>query len=100
MALTTEEVQHVAMLARIALEADQIESLRNELNFIFKHIDMIASLDLEHVEPMVHSVPMLNAMRDDVVKPSFSTEVAMHNAPAHEGTAFLVPRIVAPGGDA
>jgi aspartyl-tRNA(Asn)/glutamyl-tRNA(Gln) amidotransferase subunit C len=100
MALTKEEVQRVAMLARIALDDEQIESLQAELNFVFEHIDAISSLDLASVEPTIHSIPLVNSMREDVVCPSLPVEVALKNAPERQSDAFLVPRIVAPGGGA
>ena len=100
MALTTEEVTHVAMLARIALDEQQTETLHAEINSIFEHIDTLQAVDVQGVEPMVHPISMCNVMREDEVHPSLAIETALKNAPARDGNAFLVPRIVAPGGDA
>jgi len=100
MALTKAEVQHVAMLARIAVDDEQVAVLQTELNFIFDHIDTLSSLDLTDVEPMTHSIPMVNSTREDVLKPSLGVEAALLNAPQREGSAFVVPRIVSPGGGA
>jgi len=100
MALTKEEVQNVALLARISLDEQQLDQLHSELVYIFDHIDMLSTLDLEGVEPTVHAVPLCNVMREDELRPNFSVDTALANAPEREGSAFLVPRIVAPGGDA
>ncbi|MCL2818878.1 MAG: Asp-tRNA(Asn)/Glu-tRNA(Gln) amidotransferase subunit GatC [Actinomycetia bacterium] len=100
MALTTEETKHVAMLARIGLSDQEIETLKNELNDVFAHIDSFKELDLDGVVETIHPIEVKNVMRDDVIAPPLGVEAAMKNAPAHEGSAFLVPRIVAVGGDA
>lgn len=98
MSLSNEEVRHVALLARLGLSDEQVEKLESELNSILGHIEQISKLDLEGVEPMTHPVPMVNSMREDEIIPSLSVETALMNAPAREGDAFLIPRIVGPGG--
>ena len=57
MALSESEVRHVAMLARLALTDEQVETLAVELNSILGHIDTIQQLDLEGVEPTAHAIP-------------------------------------------
>lgn len=94
MSLSESEVRHVAMLARLSLSDEQIETLRGELNSILDHIDTIQQLDLDGVEPMTHAVPMVNSTRDDVVRPGLSREMALLNAPAVEDGAIVVPRII------
>lgn len=98
MSLSKEEVQHVALLARLALSDAEVETLQTELNSILGHIDQISQLDLEGVEPTTHSIPLVNSTREDVVVPSIDRELALLNAPAREDGAFLIPRIVGPGG--
>ena len=100
MALTQEEVRHVALLARIALTDEQVETLQTELNSIFDHIDQIAQLELGDVEPMVHSIPLVNSMREDIPVQGLNHDRALMNAPAREDNAILIPRIIGPGADA
>lgn len=100
MALSDAEVRHVAMLARLALTDDQVETLRNELNSILGHIDTIQQLDLEGVEPMTHAIPVVNETRPDVACPGLSHDLALLNAPDAENGAFRIPRIVGGGDDA
>lgn len=99
MALSDAEVRHVAMLARLELTDDQVETLRGELNSILGHIDTIQRLDLEGVEPMTHPVPVVNEVRDDVVRACLPREAALRNAPEAESGAFVIPRIVGEGGE-
>ncbi len=99
MALSDAEVRHVAMLARLALTDEQIETLRTELNSILGHIDEIQKLDLDGVAPMTHAIPLVNQTRADEVRPGLARELALLNAPEQADGAFVIPRIVG-GGDA
>lgn len=100
MALSDAEVRHVAMLARLALDDEQIETLRVELNSILGHIESIQQLDLDGVEPMTHAIPMVNETRADISRPGLPRELALLNAPDAEAGAFKIPRIVGGGDDA
>jgi len=99
MALSDAEVRHVAMLARLALTDEQLETLRGELNSILGHIDTIQQLDLQGIEPMTHAIPLVNQTRPDVVRPCLSRDDALLNAPDAEDGAFKIPRIVGAGGE-
>jgi aspartyl-tRNA(Asn)/glutamyl-tRNA(Gln) amidotransferase subunit C len=99
MALSESEVRHVALLARLSLTDEEIETLRGELNSVLSHIDAIQQLDLSDVEPTAHAVPVVNRMRADVVKAGLDRETALMNAPESEKGAFVIPRIVGPGGE-
>ena len=98
MALSESEVRHVAMLARLALSDEQVETLRVELNSILGHIDTIQQLDLEGVEPTAHAIPVVNSTRPDEPKPCLPRDRALLNAPEAEAGAFVIPQIVG-GGD-
>jgi len=99
MSLSADEVRHVALLARLALTDEQVETLRDELNSILGHIDTIQQLDLAGVEPTAHAIPVTNVTRPDVVRPGLSRDLALLNAPEAEGGAFVIPQIVGPGGE-
>ena len=61
-----EQVLHVARLARLRLDEDEVETMAGELSGILGHVDRIAELDLEGVEPTSHVVALENVLRDDV----------------------------------
>lgn len=94
MSLSEAEVRHVAMLARLALTDDEVHTLRDELNSILGHIDDIQRLELDGVEPMTHSIPMVNETREDIVRRGLKQADALKNAPEAEEGAFRIPRIV------
>lgn len=99
MALSESEVRHVALLARLALSDQQVETLRSELNDVLGHIDTLQQLDFEGVEPTAHAIPVVNRTREDEPRPSLPREMVLLNAPLAEDGAIVVPRIIGPGGD-
>jgi len=99
MSISEEQVRHVALLARLALTDEQVASFGDDLNSILGHIDTIQQLDLEGVEPTAHPLETVNSMRADVITPCLPRELALKNAPDSDGTAFVIPQIVGPGGD-
>jgi aspartyl-tRNA(Asn)/glutamyl-tRNA(Gln) amidotransferase subunit C len=94
MALSEDQVRHVAVLARIGLTDEQISTLAGELSGILEHIEKIGELDLEGVEPMAHAVDVENVMRPDQNRAGMTQAEALMNAPAAEDGAFVIPRIV------
>jgi aspartyl-tRNA(Asn)/glutamyl-tRNA(Gln) amidotransferase subunit C len=97
MAITESDVRHVAMLARLALTDEQVTTLTAELDSVLGHIDELQRLDLEGVQPTAHPLSMTNRTRPDVVVPGLSREMALSNAPATDGRAFLIPAMTASG---
>lgn len=100
MAISEEQVRHVALLARVALTDEQVRSFAQDLNSILGHVDSIQRLDLEDVKPTAHPLDSVNVMRADEVRPGLSREQALKNAPDTDGVAFVIPRIIGPGGEA
>ncbi len=94
MALTREQVQHVALLARLELTEAEIQRDMHELNQILPHLDQLNQLDTAGIEPTSHAIPMTNVLRDDVVQPSLPNQAALANAPDQDAGCFRVPRVV------
>ncbi len=88
------DVAYVANLARLELTDDEKATFQSQLETIVKYVEKISAVDVEGVEPMMHGRPLVNAFREDVVKPSLDREVALANAPAKVGDEFLLPKIV------
>lgn len=90
-----DEVLHVARLARLRLDEDEIEPLARELSAILDHVAHIDELDLEGVAPTTHVVadamPTQPALRADEPCASLPREVALAQAPAVSGDGFSVP---------
>jgi aspartyl-tRNA(Asn)/glutamyl-tRNA(Gln) amidotransferase subunit C len=86
-----EQVLHVARLARLELDEDEVTRMTGELSAILDHIEKIGELDLDGVEPTSHVVAVENALRPDEPRPSLPRELALANAPAVADDGFSVP---------
>ncbi len=91
MAISEEQVRHVAMLARLGLTDEQVKRLTGELTGILEHVDQIQRLDLEGVEPTTHAAALTNVVRPDERKPCLTREDALRNAPEEQDGAFRIP---------
>jgi aspartyl-tRNA(Asn)/glutamyl-tRNA(Gln) amidotransferase subunit C len=94
MALSREEVLHVAELARLSLRPEEVELFTRQLNDILAYVQKLNELDTTGVAPLAHVIPLFNAFREDVAKESLPLEAALKNAPALEEGSFLVPRVI------
>jgi aspartyl-tRNA(Asn)/glutamyl-tRNA(Gln) amidotransferase subunit C len=93
-ALTTAEVLAIARLARLELDEAEVARLADELGDILAHMDRLAEVDTDGVEPMTHAVPMRLGLRDDVVEPSLPVDEALGGAPDRADDCFRVPHII------
>ena len=94
MAITREEVSHVARLSRLALSADEADRLKSQLANILGYIKQLDRLDTRDVVPTSHAVEMGTPFRDDAVRPFGDREAILANAPDRDGDFFRVPRII------
>ena len=94
MAITREQMLHVARLARLDLSEDEVARLQTELSAILEAVSKVSELDLDDVPPTSHPLDLVNVLRPDEPRPSLSIDDALANAPEPEGSAFKVP----PGG--
>jgi aspartyl-tRNA(Asn)/glutamyl-tRNA(Gln) amidotransferase subunit C len=94
MAGTEINIHQVAHLARLNLTAVEEQKLGTQLGQILAYIEKLNQLEVSHIEPTAHPIPLINVMRPDEVRPSLSQEAALQNAPASANGLFLVPKIV------
>ena len=86
-----DQVLHVARLARLELDDEEIERMARELSGILDHVDRIAALDLDDVEPTSHVLALANVLRADEPDPSLPRERALEPAPDPSDGLFRVP---------
>ncbi|HYY63738.1 MAG TPA: Asp-tRNA(Asn)/Glu-tRNA(Gln) amidotransferase subunit GatC [Gaiellaceae bacterium] len=91
MAISRDEVLHVAGLARLDLTDEEIERFQEQLNAILEAVGKVSELDLSDVEPTAHPLDLANVWAEDEPRPSLSVEEALANAPDRDGDFFRVP---------
>jgi aspartyl-tRNA(Asn)/glutamyl-tRNA(Gln) amidotransferase subunit C len=91
MAITREQVLHVAKLARLALTEEELERLGGQLDAILDAVSKVSELDLSDVPPTSHPLDLVNVLAEDEPRPSLPYEAALANAPQAEDGAFRVP---------
>jgi aspartyl-tRNA(Asn)/glutamyl-tRNA(Gln) amidotransferase subunit C len=89
--IARDEVIHVARLARLAIEEEELEPMARELSAVLDHIAKMNELDLLDVPPTSHVVEVTGALRADEPRPSLPREVVLSQAPAVSDGGFLVP---------
>jgi len=94
MSITIREVEHVALLSRLALSDEEKEMFAGQLSAILKYAEKLNELDTDGVEPTSHVLPLANVMREDEVRPSWPIEKVMANAPDQEDGHFKVPAVL------
>lgn len=94
MKLSFEEVDHVAMLARLGLAPDERERMRDQLSSILEHISLLDEIDTEAIPPTAQVIALQNVMRDDVVRPSLPVKDVLRNAPQSEDGMFKVNAVL------
>jgi aspartyl-tRNA(Asn)/glutamyl-tRNA(Gln) amidotransferase subunit C len=92
--ITTEQVAHLANLARIDLSSAEIDRLTIELGQIVDSVAKVAQVATPDVPATSHPMPLTNVFRDDVVVPSLTVEQALSGAPDRAGDKFRVPAIL------
>ena len=98
MALTSQDIDRIANLARLALSPEESERMLSQLNGFFGIVEKMQAVDTSGVQPLAHPVAAIQdvvlRLRDDVVSESNQREANMQNAPAAEKGYFLVPKVI------
>ncbi len=94
MAISIQDVEHIAKLARLRLTEEEKLRFQKELGKIIEYFDQLKKLNTKGVSPTTHVVPLENVLREDVVTPSLPVEEALANAPDRKGNYFRVPKVV------
>jgi aspartyl-tRNA(Asn)/glutamyl-tRNA(Gln) amidotransferase subunit C len=94
MKITVEEVERVAVLARLRLTAEEKSQLTQQLDDILEYMEKLNQLDTAQVEPFTQSIDTANQLREDAVTNQPNPEVLLANAPDRDGTFFKVPKII------
>ena len=94
MTLEREDVEKIAHLARLAVAADELDALKEQLGGILHLVEQMGELDTSEIQPMAHPLDMPQRLRADVVTEENRWEDYQSVAPLVEDGLYLVPRVI------
>ena len=94
MSITRDDVQHIAELAKLRLTEAEEARYQEQLSAILDYAERLNALDMSAISPTATVLPLHSVMRDDVARPSPSTETMLANAPARVDNAFEVRAVL------
>ncbi len=94
MAISREEVEHVAKLARLLVSEEEKDVLTRQLSSILTYVGKLNEINTEGVEPLSHVIDIKNVFREDKTRESLSQDLALSNAPEKRDGFFRVPKII------
>ncbi|MBU6467558.1 MAG: Asp-tRNA(Asn)/Glu-tRNA(Gln) amidotransferase subunit GatC [Betaproteobacteria bacterium] len=94
MSLSDQELKHLARLARIHVEENELNALKDQLGRVFKLIDALQAVDTKGIEPLSHSLSLSQPLREDKVTEIDSRESYQAIAPQVEKGLYIVPKVI------
>jgi aspartyl-tRNA(Asn)/glutamyl-tRNA(Gln) amidotransferase subunit C len=94
MALTPQDILHIARLARLRVSAEEAETARTQMNSIFGLIEQMQAVNTQGIEPMSHALDVAQRLREDEVTESDQRNKFQSAAPAVENGLYLVPKVI------
>ncbi len=96
MALTKDEVRHIAALAHLALSDEEIALYQEQLSAILDYAARLQAIDTSDVPPTATVLPLVSVLREDVPTEPLPRDEALSNAPDAEANCFFVPPVLPP----
>jgi aspartyl-tRNA(Asn)/glutamyl-tRNA(Gln) amidotransferase subunit C len=94
MSVSSEQVRHIAKLARIGMSDAEIEALVPELNNILGWVEQLGEVDTDGVEPLATVIDLKLRLRDDAVTDGDIRDAVLANAPEAQHGFFAVPKVI------
>ncbi len=94
MSLDAATIRRIASLARIRVEEDEVEPLRQQLNGILGWIEQLNEVNVDGIDPLTGAANMALKMREDVVTDGGYPDKVLANAPERIGDFYAVPKVV------
>jgi len=93
-AISRDDVEHLAKLARIDMSDAELDHMAQELEVILEAVARVQEVAGSDVPPTTHPIPVNNVLREDQVRPSLTPQEALSGAPAQSENRFKVPQIL------
>lgn len=91
MQITDDTIEYVGILAKLELSDEEKERAKKDMTEMLEYVGKLNELDTSAVEPMSHTFPVSNVMREDVVTNGDDKENMLKNAPERNDDAYIVP---------
>ena len=92
--ITKQEVERIATLSRLNFDEKEKDEMRDYLQNILKHFEMLDSVDASKIEATAHILDTVTVLREDTAAPSMDRDKLLSNAPEKEDGCYIVPRVV------
>lgn len=92
--LERKEVEHIALLARLGLDEDEIEKFRVQLSVIIENFEILKQVDTGNLPPTTQSINLENIFREDEAEPSYRVQDILANAPQQEDDYFKIKPVL------
>ena len=92
--LERKEVEHIALLARLGLDEDEIEKFRVQLSVIIENFEILKQVDTSNLAPTTLSISLQNVFREDEAEPSYTVRDIMANSPRQEDDYFKIKPVL------
>lgn len=94
MQIDENTVKHIATLAKLELNEQELLAMQNDLSRVLDFVDKLKEIDTENVEPLIYMSEERNVLRPDVVHLDITQKDALKNAPDHDSDYFKVPKVL------
>jgi len=94
MAITVEDVEKIAKLAKLSFTDEEKQKFTEQLGQIISYVEKLNELDVENIPATYHVLEVKNVFRKDEVKPSMPQEKVLENAPSRKNGYFSVPKVI------
>lgn len=94
MKLTSEEVKHIALLARLGLREEEVAMAQEQLSNILENFQVLQEVDTSNIQTTANPIALSNIIRKDEVQPSFSSSEILANAPEKEEGYFKIKAVL------
>ena len=94
MKINDDLVQHIAHLARLEFQGEDLKAIKGDMENIISFMDKLSELDTDEVEPLIFMSDEVNVLREDVVEKTVTSEQALKNAPKKDSDYFRIPKVL------
>tara|TARA_Y100001978_G_C23693679_1_gene436254 strand:+ start:1458 stop:1748 length:291 start_codon:yes stop_codon:yes gene_type:complete len=94
MKINDDLVQHIAHLARLEFQGEDLKAIKGDMQNIISFMDKLSELDTDEIEPLIFMSDEVNVLREDLVEQTVTSEQALKNAPKKDSDYFRIPKVL------